>query len=146
MIERCTFIMCLDKKVTSDHIIKSPNGTLETNSQTETTTKASDENKQTELVDASDIYEPSTNGSAASDENVFMQAMTDHVSQMVHGCGWKNNSGNRWFDKTMQFIVSEDGVCGLNYEHSAAEGIVVIELSEHLFRYMLVFFFYFYLK
>ena len=55
---------------------------------------------------------------------------------MVHGCNSQNNSGNRWFDKTMQFVVCEDGVCGINYEHSAAEGIVVIELSEHLFRYM----------
>jgi len=50
--------------------------------------------------------------------------------------GSENNSGNRWFDKTMQFIVAEDGVCGVNYEHSAAEGIVVVELSEHLFRYI----------
>lgn len=62
--------------------------------------------------------------------------MTSRALQMVHGMGSVNNSGNRWFDKTMQFIVSEDGNCGINYEHSAAEGIVVIELSEHLFRYI----------
>jgi carnitine O-acetyltransferase len=62
--------------------------------------------------------------------------LVQNAFQMLHGCGSTNNSGNRWYDKTMQFVVSENGVCGLNYEHSTAEGIVVIELTEHLFRYM----------
>jgi hypothetical protein len=35
-----------------------------------------------------------------------------------------------------QFIISENGACGINYEHSPSEGIAVIELSEHLFQYM----------
>ena len=71
-----------------------------------------------------------------SDETYIMKEKTAMAMQMIHGFRSMNNSGNRWFDKTMQFIISEDGVCGLNYEHSTAEGIVVIELSEHLFRYM----------
>lgn len=136
MIERCTFIMCLDQKVTSESTIIPT--TQEDDCQTEKQTPC--ENKQNELIDVSDIYESSSSSSNSSvddDENV-MHTMIRHVSQMMHGGGGRNNSGNRWFDKTMQFIVSEDGVCGLNYEHSAAEGIVVIELSEHLFRYMLV--------
>lgn len=71
------------------------------------------------------------------DENLpSTYQMKNHVLQMLHGCSSEDNSGNRWFDKTMQFVISEDGVCGLNYEHSIAEGIVVIQLSEHLFRYM----------
>ena len=93
LIERCIFVVCLDKRVAS-------------------------------------ATDPDPNQDAES------KAMTSHALQMVHGMGSAHNSGNRWFDKTMQFIVSEDGVCGINYEHSAAEGIVVIELSEHLFRYI----------
>jgi len=40
--------------------------------------------------------------------------------QMLHGN--RTNSGNRWFDKTINFIVGSDGECGLTYEHSPSEG------------------------
>nr|AWJ68269.1 putative choline acetyltransferase [Hirudo verbana] len=56
--------------------------------------------------------------------------------QMIHGLGSRVNSGNRWFEKTMQFIIAEDGACGLCYEHSAAEGIAVVQLIEHILAYM----------
>lgn len=65
--------------------------------------------------------------------------LRDDVSQslqMLHGQSSKVNSCNRWFDKTMQFIISRDGACGLNYEHSPSEGIAVVQLIEHLLRYM----------
>jgi hypothetical protein len=58
------------------------------------------------------------------------------ANQMLHGLGTKLNSANRWYDKTMQFIISEDGACGLNYEHSPSEGIAVVQLIEHLLKYM----------
>lgn len=58
------------------------------------------------------------------------------ASQMLHGLGTRINSANRWYDKTMQFIISEDGACGLNYEHSPSEGIAVVQLIEHLLKYM----------
>ncbi|XP_033108263.1 choline O-acetyltransferase-like [Anneissia japonica] len=58
------------------------------------------------------------------------------AKQMLHGGGSELNSGNRWFDKTMQFIVGEDGSCGLNYEHSPSEGVAVVQLVEHLLRYI----------
>ena len=35
-----------------------------------------------------------------------------------------------------QFIIGEDGACGLCYEHSASEGIAVVQLIEHLLKYM----------
>ncbi|RNA01379.1 choline O-acetyltransferase [Brachionus plicatilis] len=98
MIERCIFIVCLDKKV--------------------------NHNSNKENIMSNDTSELST------------LQMRDYAFQMLHGCSSEDNSGNRWFDKTMQFVISEDGVCGLNYEHSTAEGIVVIQLSEHLFRYI----------
>ena len=109
MIERCLFVICLDKVVNYDPAPQSPK--LNGNSQ-----QAHKENGVNDMI--------------------IFQSMTPIAFQMLHGCSSKNNSGNRWFDKTMQFIISEDGYCGLNYEHSPAEGIVVIELSEHLFRYM----------
>jgi len=36
----------------------------------------------------------------------------------------------------MQFIISTDGLFGLNYEHSPAEAVAIIQLIEHLFKYM----------
>ncbi|GLH09742.1 Choline O-acetyltransferase-like Protein [Gryllus bimaculatus] len=42
--------------------------------------------------------------------------------QMVHGCGSKNNGANRWFDKTIQFVIGTTGELGITYEHSPAEG------------------------
>ncbi|XP_043576562.1 carnitine O-acetyltransferase isoform X2 [Chiloscyllium plagiosum] len=59
-----------------------------------------------------------------------------HVAvQMLHGGGSRWNSGNRWFDKTLQFIVGEDGSCGLVYEHSPAEGPPIVALLDHVFEY-----------
>jgi hypothetical protein len=105
MIERCTFIICLDKQIKNSnlngiHLIKE------------------------------NICE--------NQEDAEKEIMENMAHQILHGYGSKQNSGNRWFDKTMQFIISEDGIYGINFEHSPAEGIVVIELSEHLFRYMYV--------
>ncbi|XP_032758739.1 carnitine O-acetyltransferase isoform X2 [Rattus rattus] len=59
-----------------------------------------------------------------------------HVAgQMLHGGGSKFNSGNRWFDKTLQFIVAEDGSCGMVYEHAAAEGPPIVALVDHVMEY-----------
>jgi carnitine O-acetyltransferase len=56
--------------------------------------------------------------------------------QILHGGRHMLNSSNRWYDKTMQFVIGTDGLFGLNYEHSPAEAIAVIQLIEHLFKYM----------
>lgn len=45
---------------------------------------------------------------------------------MIHGGGAQYNSANRWFDKTVQIVVSGDGAWGLCYEHSMAEGTSVL--------------------
>ncbi|XP_054258688.1 choline O-acetyltransferase-like isoform X1 [Macrosteles quadrilineatus] len=55
---------------------------------------------------------------------------TNMAHQMLHGGGSAFNSGNRWFDKTIQLVLCPDGVCGLCYEHSPSEGIAVIQLME----------------
>lgn len=55
--------------------------------------------------------------------------------QMLHGGGSRWNSGNRWFDKTLQFIIGEDGSCGLIYEHAPAEGPPIVSLIDHVVEY-----------
>ncbi|XP_040051691.1 carnitine O-acetyltransferase [Gasterosteus aculeatus] len=52
------------------------------------------------------------------------------AAQMLHGGGARWNSGNRWFDKTLQFIVGEDGTSGLVYEHAPAEGPPIVFLID----------------
>ncbi|XP_029916491.1 carnitine O-acetyltransferase-like [Myripristis murdjan] len=58
------------------------------------------------------------------------------AAQMLHGGGARWNSGNRWFDKTLQFIVGEDGTCGLVYEHAPAEGPPIVFLIDYVVEYM----------
>ncbi|KAG8301343.1 hypothetical protein J6590_055111 [Homalodisca vitripennis] len=55
---------------------------------------------------------------------------TNMAHQMLHGGGSAFNSGNRWFDKTIQLVICPDGVNGLCYEHSPSEGVAVIQLME----------------
>ncbi|KAI9555588.1 hypothetical protein GHT06_018103 [Daphnia sinensis] len=55
--------------------------------------------------------------------------------QLLHGYGSANNSGNRWFDKTLQLIVSEDGVNGLCYEHSPTEGPPIANLADFIVNF-----------
>ncbi|CAH3932355.1 unnamed protein product [Pieris brassicae] len=57
-----------------------------------------------------------------SDTNALLRAM--------HGAGTQHHSANRWFDKTVQLIISSDGTVGMCYEHSPAEGVAVVRLAE----------------
>ncbi|KAL9891816.1 choline acetyltransferase isoform 2-T2 [Glossina fuscipes fuscipes] len=62
---------------------------------------------------------------------------TNMAHQMIHGGGSEYNTGNRWFDKTMQIIVCTDGTWGLCYEHSTSEGIAVVQLLEKIYKKIL---------
>lgn len=62
---------------------------------------------------------------------------TNMAHEMIHGGGSDYNSGNRWFDKTMQIIVCSDGTWGLCYEHSTSEGIAVVQLLENIYNHIL---------
>ncbi|XP_017338290.1 choline O-acetyltransferase [Ictalurus punctatus] len=55
---------------------------------------------------------------------------------MLHGGGHDKNGANRWYDKSMQFVVGADGVCGVVCEHSPFEGIVLVQCTEYLLQYM----------
>lgn len=57
------------------------------------------------------------------------------AAQVLHGGGTFSNSGNRWFDKTLQFVVGEDGSWGLLYEQAIAEGPQVATLLHHILEY-----------
>ncbi|XP_072226334.1 carnitine O-acetyltransferase b isoform X2 [Leuresthes tenuis] len=57
------------------------------------------------------------------------------AAQVLHGGGTFSNSGNRWFDKTLQFVVGEDGSWGLLYEQATAEGPPIANLLHHILEY-----------
>ncbi|XP_024141426.1 choline O-acetyltransferase [Oryzias melastigma] len=61
---------------------------------------------------------------------------TNRALMMLHGGGGEKNGANRWYDKSMQFIVGMDGICGVVCEHSPFEGIVMVQCSEHLIKYI----------
>lgn len=56
--------------------------------------------------------------------------------QLIHGGGSKQNSGNRWFNKTLQVIVNRNGMNGINYEHSPAEGQPVAVLTDFIVKHL----------
>uniref|UniRef100_A0A1I8PS00 Choline O-acetyltransferase n=2 Tax=Stomoxys calcitrans TaxID=35570 RepID=A0A1I8PS00_STOCA len=62
---------------------------------------------------------------------------TNMAHEMLHGGGSEYNTGNRWFDKTMQIIICTDGTWGLCYEHSTSEGIAVVQLLEKIYKNIL---------
>ncbi|KAL0849138.1 hypothetical protein ABMA28_013487 [Loxostege sticticalis] len=58
------------------------------------------------------------------------------AAQTIHGGGPDSNGCNRWFDKTVQFIVGADGITGLTYEHSPAEGQPIAVLTDYIIQYI----------
>ncbi|CAB1431038.1 unnamed protein product [Pleuronectes platessa] len=60
---------------------------------------------------------------------------TTRAMWMLHGGGVAKNGGNRWYDKPMQ--VRADGCCGVVCEHSPFEGIVLVQCTEYLLKYMI---------
>ncbi|KAI3364796.1 hypothetical protein L3Q82_000990 [Scortum barcoo] len=61
---------------------------------------------------------------------------TNRALLMLHGGGREKNGANRWYDKSLQFVVGMDGVCGVVCEHSPFEGIVLVQCSEHVMKYI----------
>ncbi|XP_059616378.1 carnitine O-acetyltransferase [Phlebotomus argentipes] len=69
----------------------------------------------------------------AAPRPVDYKTVTSH--QVIHGGGSRQNAGNRWYDKTVQFIVGEDGLNGLTYEHTPAEGGPIAVLTDQILKY-----------
>ncbi|KAM9425834.1 choline O-acetyltransferase b [Pholidichthys leucotaenia] len=62
---------------------------------------------------------------------------TNRALLMLHGGGHDKSGANRWYDKSMQFVVGVDGVCGVVCEHSPFEGIVLVQCSEYVMKYII---------
>ncbi|KAK5646739.1 hypothetical protein RI129_005203 [Pyrocoelia pectoralis] len=56
--------------------------------------------------------------------------------QTIHGGGSCANGGNRWFDKTVQFVIGCDGVLGITYEHSPSEGQPIAYMVDYLYNFI----------
>lgn len=74
--------------------------------------------------------------------------------QLIHAGGSAGNAGNRWYDKTIQvtyknlikykfdwwiyfqFVIGQDGIVGLTYEHSPSEGQPIAVMTDYLVDYM----------
>ncbi|KAK5977186.1 Carnitine O-acetyltransferase [Trichostrongylus colubriformis] len=61
----------------------------------------------------------------------------EQARQCLHGGGTMSNSCNRWFDKTLQFVIGANGACGLTYEHTPAEGPPVAAMMDFICDKML---------
>ncbi len=57
--------------------------------------------------------------------------MEEISSMMLHG-----NGKNRWFDKTLQFIVAQNGEIGINMEHTGVDGSVMAKFTEWIYNDM----------
>jgi carnitine O-acetyltransferase len=56
----------------------------------------------------------------------------EQALQALQGGGTRKNSANRWFDKTIQFVIGFDGYISTAYEHSPAEGPPVANLMDYI--------------
>ncbi|XP_006874677.1 PREDICTED: choline O-acetyltransferase [Chrysochloris asiatica] len=61
---------------------------------------------------------------------------TNMALQLLHGGGCSKNGANRWYDKSLQFVVGRDGVCGVVCEHSPFDGIILVQCTEHLLKHI----------
>ncbi|KAM7370232.1 hypothetical protein PAMP_011503 [Pampus punctatissimus] len=93
-----------------------------------------DTNKESVSAIESSIFTLCLDGPVpqVSDEMYSISA----AKQMLHGGGSQWNSGNRWFDKPLQFIVGEDGTCGGNFSHVIADGIVWFSVADYVAEQM----------
>ncbi|NXQ63702.1 CACP acetyltransferase, partial [Anthoscopus minutus] len=53
------------------------------------------------------------------------------AAQMLHGGGANANSANRWWDKTLQLVVGQDGTCGALYDPAVLDAAAVAEMLDH---------------
>lgn len=56
------------------------------------------------------------------------EVIEDISQQLLHG-----NGRDRFFDKSLQFIVFKNGKTGINFEHTGVDGSVMLRLVAHMF-------------
>ena len=62
----------------------------------------------------------------------FNRSRKDMFRQTLTGGGVNLNGSNRWYDKTINVVVGIDGVNGICYEHTTAEGVAVNQTLKKL--------------
>ncbi|PSN43431.1 Carnitine O-acetyltransferase [Blattella germanica] len=69
-----------------------------------------------------------------SDHTSNLQTMA--AMKVLHGAGPYDSSGNRWFDKTLQFVVGCTGEIGLCLEQSSVDCQIVMNLLTYILDVM----------
>ncbi len=90
-------------------------------------------NRRAELLDNSSSNKEAMN---VIEEAVFAlcldenkpEVITEISKQLLHGTG-----SNRYFDKSIQFIVFANGKTGINFEHTGVDGSVMLRLIAHIY-------------
>ena len=73
-----------------------------------------------------DIIDSALFAVCIDDESVDMSSaekVTQMGRQFLHGNALK---GNRWWDKSFSLLVSKNGICSCNFEHSWGDGVAVM--------------------
>ncbi|PAV72594.1 hypothetical protein WR25_09993 [Diploscapter pachys] len=68
-------------------------------------------------------------------EGTKEKKMVEKGIYLLTGNGSAKHGLNRWYDASIQFIVSRDGTSGFCFEHSTAEGIVLVKMVEDAIRF-----------
>lgn len=88
------------------------------------------------------LVQPASNHQQTDDNNENNNNSNENISDeiaanlILTGGGTHMFTANRWFDKFLQIIVGRNGICGINIEHSASEGITVLRFLEEFIAFM----------
>jgi len=74
------------------------------------------------------------NNSNTNNSSESIDTRSNACGQILHGN--KQFTANRWFDKTIQVIIAENGVWGVNFEHSIAEALPHAVMTDHIYKNM----------
>ncbi|XP_023224274.1 choline O-acetyltransferase-like [Centruroides sculpturatus] len=66
-------------------------------------------------------------------KSYYFEDLAHHI---IHGKKSEHSTGNRWFDKFIQFIVTKNGVNGIVIERSVSEGIEVLKFCEEFLDFV----------
>ena len=72
------------------------------------------------------------------ESGAFLLCLDDNEPLSLQQCGinyWhggKESGHNRWFDKSMQFVCTENGKVGFIGEHSMMDGMPAVNLCSHV--------------
>ncbi|XP_038045797.1 carnitine O-acetyltransferase-like [Patiria miniata] len=70
------------------------------------------------------------------DGQMQVESFANYCAKMaLYGGGSRANSCNRWFDKTIQFMIGADGEIALQYEHCTVEGPYIMAMIDHSLHY-----------